>query len=129
MTVRFDDVRDVGFFVFAAGWIVVVFANSGVIITDSLMIILGADTLIAVLPARKVERASHTRGSSEEAADVEADLMGYYTHFQSGMRTDAVIKNNVGEAIANVEWERKQPFKEDVNEIQARSLNSGVDCL
>jgi hypothetical protein len=36
-------VRDVGFFLFAASWIVVVFANSGVIITDSLLIILGAD--------------------------------------------------------------------------------------
>jgi hypothetical protein len=31
MTVRFEDMRDVGFFLFAAGWIVVVFANSGVI--------------------------------------------------------------------------------------------------
>jgi hypothetical protein len=30
-------------------WIVVVFANNGVIITDSLMIILGADILIAGL--------------------------------------------------------------------------------
>ena len=44
--IRFEDVRDVGFFLFAAGWIVVVFANSGVI-TGSLMIILGADILIA----------------------------------------------------------------------------------
>ena len=40
MTVRCEDVRDVGFFLFVAGWIVVVFANGGVIITDSLMIIL-----------------------------------------------------------------------------------------
>ena len=58
--VRFDDVRDVGFFLFVAGWIVVVFANSGVIITDSLMIILGADILIAGLLALKVEQASRT---------------------------------------------------------------------
>jgi hypothetical protein len=29
--VRFEDVRDVGFFLFAGGRIVVVFANSGVI--------------------------------------------------------------------------------------------------
>jgi hypothetical protein len=36
-------VRDAGFFLFVAGWIVVVFATSGVIITDSLMIILGTD--------------------------------------------------------------------------------------
>jgi hypothetical protein len=33
--IRFDDVRDVGFFLFVAGWIVVVFANSGVIITTA----------------------------------------------------------------------------------------------
>ena len=46
MVICFDDVRNVGFFLFAAGWIVVGFANSGVII-GSLMIILGADRLIA----------------------------------------------------------------------------------
>ena len=34
--------RHVGFFLFVAGWIVL-FANSGVIITGSLMIILGAE--------------------------------------------------------------------------------------
>jgi hypothetical protein len=45
--------------VLVAGWIVVVFANSGVIITDSLMIILGVDILIAGLLARKVEHAEH----------------------------------------------------------------------
>ena len=39
MTVRFEDVRDVGFFLFVAGWTVVVFANSGVI-AGSVMIIL-----------------------------------------------------------------------------------------
>ena len=39
--------RHVGFFLFVAGWIVVVFANSGAIITGSLMIILGADRLMA----------------------------------------------------------------------------------
>jgi len=47
-----------------------------------------------------------------------ADLLGYFTHFESGIRTDAVIKNNAGEAVANIEWEWKQPFREDVNEIQ-----------
>jgi hypothetical protein len=52
--IRFDDVHDVGFFLFAAGWIVVLFANSGVIITDSLMIILGADILIAGLLAKNM---------------------------------------------------------------------------
>ncbi len=57
MTVRFDDVRDVGFFLFAAGWIVVLFANSGVI-TGSVMIILGADILIAGLLAKITGRDS-----------------------------------------------------------------------
>ena len=59
MTVRFDDARDVGFFLFVAGWIVVVFANGGVIITGSLMIILGADILMARRPALNLERTSH----------------------------------------------------------------------
>jgi hypothetical protein len=58
MTIRFEDVRDVGFFLFVAGWIVVVFANSGVI-TGSLMIILGADILIAGLLAKNLEGSSH----------------------------------------------------------------------
>ncbi len=58
LTVRFEDVRDVGFFLFAAGWIVVVFATSGVI-TGSVMIILGADLLIAGLLAPKAELAAH----------------------------------------------------------------------
>ena len=58
MTVRIESVRDVGFFLFAAVWIVVMFANSGVI-TGSLMIILGADILIAGVLARKVERDAH----------------------------------------------------------------------
>ena len=40
---RCEDIRAVGFFRFAAGWIVVVFANNGVIITGGLMIIRGAD--------------------------------------------------------------------------------------
>ncbi len=35
MTIRCDNVRDVGFFLFAAGWIVIVFANSGVITAAS----------------------------------------------------------------------------------------------
>jgi hypothetical protein len=54
----FEDVRDVGFFLFVVGWIVVYFANSGVIITGSLMIILGADILIAGLLAKNLERHS-----------------------------------------------------------------------
>jgi hypothetical protein len=40
-------------------WIVVVFANSDVIITDSLMIILGADISMAGRLAVYLESASH----------------------------------------------------------------------
>ncbi len=50
--------RDVGFLLCVAGWIVIVFTNSGMI-TASLLIILGADILIAGLVALKVERGAH----------------------------------------------------------------------
>jgi hypothetical protein len=32
-----------------------------------------------------------------------ADLLGYFTHFEAGTRTDAVIKDAEGNAVANVE--------------------------
>ena len=47
-----------------------------------------------------------------------ADLMGYFTHFEQGNRTDAIIKNNIGNDIAHIEWEWHQAFTEKVNEIQ-----------
>jgi len=56
VAVRFEDVRDVGFLLFTGGWIVVYFANDGVI-TSSLMIILSADILIAGLLALNLARA------------------------------------------------------------------------
>jgi hypothetical protein len=56
IAVRLEDVHDVGFFLFAGGWIVVYFANGGVI-TGRLMLILGADILIAGLLALNLERA------------------------------------------------------------------------
>jgi hypothetical protein len=34
-----------------------------------------------------------------------ADLMGLFTHFESGGRTDAVLKDNRGNAVAALEWE------------------------
>jgi len=49
----------VGFFLFVVGWIVVVFVNRGIIITDSLGIILGADALTARLLALNLERANY----------------------------------------------------------------------
>lgn len=47
-----------------------------------------------------------------------ADLMGYFTYFEHGNRTDAVIKDNDKRIIANLEWEWAEPRKEKVNEIQ-----------
>ncbi len=47
-----------------------------------------------------------------------ADLMGYFTHFEQGNRTDAVIKDNQGNDIAHIEWEWAQPYSEKVNEIR-----------
>ncbi len=46
-----------------------------------------------------------------------ADLMGYFTHFEQGNRTDAVIKDNKQNDIFHIEWEWTQPFKENVNEV------------
>ena len=57
MVIHFEDVRDVGFFLFAGAWFVVYFAN-GVVVTGSLMLILGADILIAGLLALNLERAA-----------------------------------------------------------------------
>jgi hypothetical protein len=47
-----------------------------------------------------------------------ADLMGFFTYFESGIRTDAIIKNNRGREIAHLEWEWKQPLNSKVNEIK-----------
>ncbi|MCG7537334.1 hypothetical protein [Pseudoalteromonas sp. OOF1S-7] len=55
-----------------------------------------------------------------------ADLLGYFTYFESGGRTDAIIKNNDEKVIAHLEWEWKEPrFKEKVNEV--RQLHSARD--
>lgn len=59
MLIRLEDVRDFGFFIFASGFIVLIFSNGG-LITDSLMIILGADILIAGLLAKNLERVHDT---------------------------------------------------------------------
>ena len=48
-----------------------------------------------------------------------ADLLGYFTHFEQGKRTDAVITESDGKTvIAHVEWEWIQPFRESFNELQ-----------
>lgn len=45
------------------------------------------------------------------------DLMGYFTHFEAGIRTDAVVKDAEGASIANVEWEWTQPRVKGFNEL------------
>lgn len=47
-----------------------------------------------------------------------ADLMGFFTCFESGGRTDAVIQTATRTTWAKIEWEWNQPRSEKVNEIQ-----------
>ena len=47
-----------------------------------------------------------------------ADLLGYFTYFEQGLRTDAIIRDNQDNDIAHIEWEWKQAFNEKVNEIK-----------
>ncbi len=47
-----------------------------------------------------------------------ADLMGFFTCFESGGRTDAVIQTAQRKIWAKVEWEWIQPIRESVNEIE-----------
>ena len=46
-----------------------------------------------------------------------ADLLGYFTHFEQGNRTDAVIRDNQGNDVAHIEWEWRQPIDEKFNEL------------
>ena len=47
-----------------------------------------------------------------------ADVLGLFTYFESGIRTDAVIKDNCGNDIAHIEWEWFQPLLVKVNEVE-----------
>jgi len=47
-----------------------------------------------------------------------AELLGFFTYFETGTRTDAVIKDNRGRDIAHIEWEWGEPFSAQVNEIK-----------
>ena len=46
-----------------------------------------------------------------------ADLMGYFSGFEEGKRTDAIIRDNNQKGIAQVEWEWKQLLHKNVNEL------------
>ena len=52
-----------------------------------------------------------------------ADLLGLFTYFESGDRTDAIIKDNSGKDVVYVEWEWIQPFRIEVNEVKKLYLH------
>ena len=54
-----------------------------------------------------------------------ADLLGLFTCFETGGKTDAVIEDADGRKWAKVEWEWIQPHSEGVNEID--KLAAAVD--
>lgn len=47
-----------------------------------------------------------------------ADMLGFFTCFESGGRTDAVIQTGNREVWAKIEWEWMQPRHEKVNEFE-----------
>lgn len=53
------------------------------------------------------------------------DLLGYFTHFEAGNRTDAVLKDNTGRDVVHIEWEWLNPRDPKVNEI--RKLSDSAD--
>ena len=53
-----------------------------------------------------------------------ADLLGFFTHFETGNRTDAVIKDNRGNDLIHIEWEWSEPRDKAVNEIRKLSESS-----
>lgn len=47
-----------------------------------------------------------------------ADLMGLFTYFESGQRTDAILKDNKENHIAHIEWEWGEPISAGADEIE-----------
>jgi hypothetical protein len=56
-----------------------------------------------------------------------ADLMGLFTHFESGGRTDAVLKNNKGAPLAVLEWEFAAVHRGDEIVTEFKKLKKGVE--
>lgn len=46
-----------------------------------------------------------------------ADMLGLYTCFETGGKTDAVVEDANGKKWAKIEWEWSQPKNNDVNEL------------
>lgn len=58
-----------------------------------------------------------------------SDLMGLFTCFESGGRTDAVVQTAQRDTWAKIEWEWTQPHSEKVNEFEklaSASMDSGL---
>ena len=66
---------------------------------------------------RKARRAMWTTHIASVVKSC-ADLIGFFTRFETGKRTDAVIQMPSDDNWAKVEWEWRQPLNKDVNEIQ-----------
>ena len=45
-----------------------------------------------------------------------ADLFGYFVHFESGGKSDAVLRNSKKEPVAFAEWEWQDPVRNEINE-------------
>ena len=45
-----------------------------------------------------------------------SDMMGYYAHFESGGRTDAVIRDSQKAPVLFAEWEWNSPCENEINE-------------
>jgi hypothetical protein len=61
-------------------------------------------------------------------ARTASDLLGYFMYFESGNRTDGIIKDNDENIIANFEWEWAEPINiERVNEVR-QLLDAKNDC-
>lgn len=58
-----------------------------------------------------------------------ADMMGFFTCFESGGRTDAVIQTASRRVWANIEWEWIQPVRDSVNEIQKLRASSAASAV
>jgi len=53
-----------------------------------------------------------------------ADLLGFFTYFESGGRTDAIIRDNNEKDVAHIEWEWWEASSGKVNEIDKLSKHN-----
>lgn len=53
-----------------------------------------------------------------------ADLLGFFTHFESGGRTDAILRDGIGRPVAAIEWEWLAIHRGDSDVNEFEKLNS-----